>query len=51
MQPAWYNDKGDDGIFTSADWEIADQAYEILKARYDAKIQENNLNFSNAAFA
>ena len=51
MQPAWYNDKGDDGIFTSADWKIADQAYEILKARYEEKIQENNLNFSNSAFA
>ena len=51
MQPAWYNDKGDDGIFTSADWKIADQAYEILRKRHDEKIQENNLNFSNVSFA
>ena len=51
MQPAWYNDKGDDGIFTSADWKIADQAYEILKAHYEAKLQESDLNFSNVAFA
>jgi len=51
QQPAWYNDRGDDGIFTSEDWKIADQAYEILKARHAAKLQENDLDFSNAAFA
>jgi len=51
QQPAWYNDRGDDGIFTSADWKIADQAYEILIERHAAKIQENNLDFVNTAFA
>ncbi len=50
-QPAWFNDKCDDWILNSEDWDIADKAYEILKSRYEAKIQENNLNFSNAAFA
>ena len=51
MQPAWYNDRGDDGIFTSADWKIADQEYEILREHHAAKIHENNLDFSNVAFA
>lgn len=51
QQPAWFNDKGDDWILNREDWKIADQAYEILRERHAAKIQENNLNFSNVAFA
>ena len=50
-QPAWYNDKGDDGILTSSDWKIADQALEILKARHAAKLQENNFAADNLALA
>ena len=49
-QPAWYNDKGDDWILTSADWKIADQAFEILKARYEEKISQNNFT-GNIALA
>ena len=49
-QPAWYNDKGDDGILTSADWKIADQAFEILKARYEEKVSQNNFT-GNIALA
>lgn len=50
-QPAWYNDKGDDGILTSADWKIADQACEILRSRYEEKIREENFSTENLAFA
>ena len=49
--PGWYPAEGDDGIFTREDCKVSDQALRILKARHDEKIQENNLNFSNATFA
>ena len=49
--PGWYPAEGDEGIFTREDVKVSDQALRILKARYAAKIQENNLNFSNVAFA
>ena len=49
--PGWYPAEGDDGIFTREDCKVSDQALRILKARHEAKIQENNLNFSNVAFA
>ena len=49
--PGWYPAEGDDGIFTREDCKVSDQALRILKARHAAKIQENNLDFSNAAFA
>lgn len=48
-QPAWYNEKCDDWILTSKDWDIADKAFEILKLCHEAKMQENN--FDNVAFA
>lgn len=50
-QPGWYPAEGDDGILSWEDMKISDQALEIMKARHSAKIQENNLDFSNAAFA
>ena len=50
-QPGWYPAEGDDGILSWEDMKISDDALEILKARHAAKIQENNLNFSNVAFA
>ena len=49
--PGWYPEEGDEGIFTSEDVKFSDQALRILKARHAAKLQENDLNFSNAAFA
>lgn len=51
MQPAWYNEKGYDGILTSDDWDIADKAFDILKARYEEKISQNNFSAENLAFA
>ena len=51
QQPAWYNDRGDDGIFTQEDMKVWGNAVRILKARHAAKLQENDLDFSNAAFA
>ena len=50
-QPGWYPAEGDDGILSWEDMKISDQALEIMKERHEAKIQENNLNFSNATFA
>lgn len=50
-QPAWFNSKCDDWILTGEDWDIADNAYKILKARYAAKMQENNFTTENVAFA
>ena len=50
-QPAWFNDKCDDWILNSRDWEIADEAYKILKARYAEKISQNNYSAANVAFA
>ena len=49
--PGWYPAEGDDGIFTQEDMKVYGKAIRILKSRYESKIQENNLNFSNAAFA
>lgn len=50
-QPAWYNEKCDDWILTSKDWKIADEAFQILKERYSAKISQNNFPAENVAFA
>ena len=49
--PGWYPAEGDDGIFTREDCKVSDQALRILKSRYEAKLQESDLNFSNVAFA
>ena len=49
-QPAWFNEKCTDWILNSEDWDIADRAYEILKARYEEKISQNNFNLANVAF-
>ena len=51
QQPAWYNDKGDDWILTSKDWDIADQAHKILRERYEEKISQNNFSVQNLKFA
>ena len=40
-QPGWYPAEGDDGILTREDWEIADEALAIMKARYEEKISKN----------
>lgn len=50
-QPGWYPDDDSDAIFSSSDWDIADQAYKILRMCYEAKMQENNSNFENVSFA
>jgi len=49
--PGWYPAEGDDGIFTREDCKVSDQALRILRSRYEAKLQESDLNFSNVAFA
>ena len=33
-QPGWYPEKGDDGILTSEDMDVSDEALRILKARH-----------------
>ena len=48
-QPGWYPAEGDDGILTREDWEIADEALAIMKARYEEKISKNIS--ANVAFA
>ena len=50
-QPGWYPDKGDEGILTREDCKISDQALRILKARVEAKSQENNFSAENFALA
>jgi len=50
-QSGWFPTEGDDGILSWEDMKISDQALEILKARYESKLQENNSNFANVAFA
>lgn len=50
-QPAWYNANCDDWILTSEDWDIADKAWSILKARYEEKISQNNFSTEKLAFA
>ena len=50
-QSAWFNDKCDDWILTSKDWDIADEAFKILKARYAEKISKLNFSDENVAFA
>lgn len=50
-QPGWFPDGDDDGVLTSEDWKISDQALEILKARHAEKIQQNNSDFKNISFA
>lgn len=49
-QPGWYPAEGDDGILTSGDWEVADKALMILKARYAEKIAKN-ISVGKVAFA
>ena len=49
--PGWYNEDYSDAIFSRQDMAVHDKAIKILKARHAAKLQENNLNFSNAALA
>ena len=49
--PGWYPKEGDEGIFTHEDMEVSDQALRILKARYEAKISQNNFSAENVAFA
>ena len=49
-QPGWFPAEGDDGVLNSDDWDIADKAYEILKARVAEKTQANNFS-ANVAFA
>ncbi len=49
-QPGWYPAKGDDGILTPEDWEIADKALAIMKAQAEEKISKN-LSTGNIAFA
>lgn len=50
-QPGWYPAKGDEGILTREDCKISDQALRILKARAEAKSQENNFSAENFALA
>ena len=50
-QPGWYPAEGDDGILTSEDWEVADEALAIMKARYEEKISQNDISADNIAFA
>ena len=49
-QPGWYPAEDDDGILTPEDWEVADNALRILKARYEEKIAKN-FPAENIAFA
>ena len=49
-QPGWYPAEGDDGILTREDCKVADEALEILKARYEEKISKN-ISAGNVAFA
>jgi len=49
--PGWYPAEGDDGIFTQEDMKVWGNAVRILKARHATKLQENDLDFTNAAFA
>ena len=49
--PGWYNDKGDDGIFTQEDMKIAGNALRIMKARHKQKSQENNFELGDVALA
>ena len=47
----WYNDDYSDAVFSRTDMAVHDKALRILKARHAAKLQENDLNFTNTAFA
>ena len=49
-QPGWYPAEGDDGILTSEDCKVADEALAIMKARYEEKISKN-LTVGKVAFA
>ena len=49
-QPGWYPAEGDDGILTSEDWGVADEALAIMKARYEEKISKN-ISVGKVAFA
>ena len=49
--PGWYPDDDSEAIFTQEDAKFADEALAIMKARHEAKIQENNFDFNNIAFA
>lgn len=50
-QPGWFPAKGNDGILSSEDWDIADEALQILKIRVAEKISQNNFSAENIAFA
>ena len=47
----WYNEDYSDAVFSLTDMAVHDKALKILKARYEAKLHENNFDFSNVAFA
>ena len=49
--PGWYPDDDSDAIFTREDMKVHDKALDILKARHEAKIHENNFDFNNVSFA
>ena len=49
--PGWYPENNDEGIFTQEDMKIAGNALRELKARYAAKISQNNFSDDNLAFA
>ena len=49
--PGWYPAEGDDGIFSMRDMAVHDKALQILKARVEAKSQENNFSAENFALA
>ena len=49
-QPGWYPAEGDDGILTSEDCKVADEALAIMKARYEEKVSKN-ISVGKIAFA
>ena len=38
-QPGWYTEKGEDGILTSEDMDVSDEALRILKARHEESLK------------
>ena len=48
--PGWYPAEGDDGILTSEDCKVADEALAIMKARYAERIAKN-ISVGKVAFA
>ena len=49
--PGWYPDDDSDAIFTREDLKVSEAAIDAIELKNSEKIHENNLNFSNAAFA